>query len=149
MIENTQNQFRFSHVNKFTVNGAGLPRQGWWTWFIAYAIMHLGTISSVVTGILHNFRDRCSLSSSYSLTAAENGIQQMCALLERDISTEECTQAFLSAVIIMPEEAVYFRCSGGYSLSKIARVPAEKNSAACDNISRNVDLFLCLAVQLV
>lgn len=70
MIENTQNQFRFSHVKQGHRKWCMTAKHGRWTWFTAYTIIH--TIGSVLSGILHNFGDRCSLSSSYSLTAAEN-----------------------------------------------------------------------------
>lgn len=85
----------------------------------------------MLTGILCNFRDRCSLSSSYSLTAAKKKkklLQQIChAQVAHTQAVLWHAPSAVSIISIMPEESVCFRCSDGYSLNKSARVPANSS----------------------
>lgn len=151
MIENMQNQFRFSHVQQGHRKWRVTAKHGRWTWFTAYTIIHtLSTITSVLTGILRNFRDRCSLSSSYSLTAAESEKKKTSSA---DMSRTSSAQIGFSFTCTQRSQhhargSCQFSLFWGLFTEKNCMCPCKKFSAASDNISSNVDLSLCLAVLL-
>ena len=110
----------------------------------------LNTISSVLTGILPNFRDRCSHSSSYSLIAAVNEKKEISSAdMSRSNAHIGCSLTCSQRSQHQDRGSCQFSCSEGYSLDETACLPAKHLSLHVLILEAMLQLFSCLAVQLV